>query len=97
LRDRERFPELVQSLGPEKPHNGIAHWTPKRLRLAADIGFPAGDPPIVCFWGPRNRKIVRDQASLELVIPRRPLSGNQAKKPVVAWTTIPGPVAVNLT
>ena len=65
--DRERFQQLVQSLGLKQPHNGIAHSDAEALEIAADIGFPLVIRPSYVLGG-RAMEIVRDQASLERYI-----------------------------
>ncbi|WP_323803654.1 carbamoyl-phosphate synthase large subunit [Sulfitobacter litoralis] len=65
--DRERFQQLVQSLGLKQPHNGIAHSDAQALEIAADIGFPLVIRPSYVLGG-RAMEIVRDQASLERYI-----------------------------
>ncbi|UWR23177.1 carbamoyl-phosphate synthase large subunit [Sulfitobacter sp. S190] len=65
--DRERFADLVQSLGLKQPHNGIAHSDAEALEIAADIGFPLVIRPSYVLGG-RAMEIVRDQAQLERYI-----------------------------
>ncbi|WP_299504005.1 carbamoyl-phosphate synthase large subunit [uncultured Roseobacter sp.] len=65
--DRERFQQLVQSLGLKQPHNGIAHSDAEALEIAADIGFPLVIRPSYVLGG-RAMEIVRDQSSLERYI-----------------------------
>ncbi|MDW3225064.1 MAG: carbamoyl-phosphate synthase large subunit [Paracoccaceae bacterium] len=65
--DRERFQQLVQSLGLKQPHNGIAHSDVEALEIAKDIGFPLVIRPSYVLGG-RAMEIVRDQASLERYI-----------------------------
>ncbi|WP_187429022.1 Carbamoyl-phosphate synthase large chain [Roseobacter fucihabitans] len=65
--DRERFQQLVQSLGLKQPHNGIAHSDAEALEIAKDIGFPLVIRPSYVLGG-RAMEIVRDQASLERYI-----------------------------
>ncbi|GFE52129.1 carbamoyl-phosphate synthase large chain [Roseobacter cerasinus] len=65
--DRERFQQLVQSLGLKQPKNGIAHSDAEALEIAAEIGFPLVIRPSYVLGG-RAMEIVRDQASLERYI-----------------------------
>ncbi len=65
--DRERFQQLVKSLGLKQPHNGIAHSDAEALEIAADIGFPLVIRPSYVLGG-RAMEIVRDQAGLERYI-----------------------------
>jgi len=65
--DRERFADLVQSLGLKQPHNGIAHSDAEALEIAADIGFPLVIRPSYVLGG-RAMEIVRDQSQLERYI-----------------------------
>ncbi|WP_299968982.1 carbamoyl-phosphate synthase large subunit [uncultured Roseobacter sp.] len=65
--DRERFQQLVQSLGLKQPKNGIAHSDAEALEIAEDIGFPLVIRPSYVLGG-RAMEIVRDQASLERYI-----------------------------
>ncbi len=65
--DRERFQQLVQSLGLKQPHNGIAHSDAEALEIAAEIGFPLVIRPSYVLGG-RAMEIVRDHASLERYI-----------------------------
>ncbi|MCV3270567.1 carbamoyl-phosphate synthase large subunit [Roseobacter sinensis] len=65
--DRERFQQLVQSLGLKQPKNGIAHSDAEALDIASDIGFPLVIRPSYVLGG-RAMEIVRDQAGLERYI-----------------------------
>jgi len=65
--DRERFAQLVQTLGLKQPHNGIAHSDGESFEIANDIGFPLVIRPSYVLGG-RAMEIVRDQASLERYI-----------------------------
>ncbi len=65
--DRERFQQLVQSLGLKQPHNGIAHSDAEALEIAADIGFPLVIRPSYVLGG-RAMEIVRDMGHLERYI-----------------------------
>ncbi|WP_300059557.1 carbamoyl-phosphate synthase large subunit [uncultured Roseobacter sp.] len=65
--DRERFQQLVQSLGLKQPKNGIAHSDAEALEIAKDIGFPLVIRPSYVLGG-RAMEIVRDAASLERYI-----------------------------
>ncbi|UWR27126.1 carbamoyl-phosphate synthase large subunit [Sulfitobacter sp. S223] len=65
--DRERFADLVQSLGLKQPHNGIAHSDAEAFEIAKDIGFPLVIRPSYVLGG-RAMEIVRDQANLERYI-----------------------------
>jgi len=82
--DRERFQQLVQSLGLKQPHNGIAHSDAEALEIAADIGFPLVIRPSYVLGG-RAMEIVRDQASLNAISATR--WSYRAKAPC-CWTTI---------
>ena len=65
--DRERFQNLVQTLGLKQPHNGIAHSDTEAMKIAEDIGFPLVIRPSYVLGG-RAMEIVRDMASLERYI-----------------------------
>ena len=65
--DRERFADLVQSLGLKQPHNGIAHSDAEAMEIAKEIGFPLVIRPSYVLGG-RAMEIVRDQANLERYI-----------------------------
>ena len=65
--DRERFANLVQSLGLKQPHNGIAHSDAEAMEIAKEIGFPLVIRPSYVLGG-RAMEIVRDQANLERYI-----------------------------
>ncbi|MFK7879954.1 carbamoyl-phosphate synthase large subunit [Roseobacter sp.] len=65
--DRERFQQLVQSLGLKQPRNGIAHSDAEAVEIAKDIGFPLVIRPSYVLGG-RAMEIVRDQAALERYI-----------------------------
>ena len=65
--DRERFQQLVQSLGLKQPHNGIASTDAQAFEIAKDIGFPLVIRPSYVLGG-RAMEIVRDQAQLERYI-----------------------------
>jgi carbamoyl-phosphate synthase large subunit len=65
--DRERFQQLVQSLGLKQPRNGIAHSDAEALAIAGDIGFPLVIRPSYVLGG-RAMEIVRDMAGLERYI-----------------------------
>jgi len=57
--DRERFQELVNSLGLLQPKNGIASTDEQALAIAEDIGFPLVIRPSYVLGG-RAMEIVRD-------------------------------------
>ncbi len=65
--DRERFQQLVQSLGLRQPHNGIASTDAEALAIAGEIGFPLVIRPSYVLGG-RAMEIVRDMAQLERYI-----------------------------
>jgi carbamoyl-phosphate synthase large subunit len=65
--DRERFADLVKTLGLRQPHNGIAHSDTEAFEIAKDIGFPLVIRPTYVLGG-RAMEIVRDQAGLERYI-----------------------------
>ncbi|WP_299871380.1 carbamoyl-phosphate synthase large subunit [uncultured Sulfitobacter sp.] len=65
--DRERFQQLVQSLGLKQPNNGIASTDAEALSIAEEIGFPLVIRPSYVLGG-RAMEIVRDMASLERYI-----------------------------
>ncbi|WP_299412580.1 carbamoyl-phosphate synthase large subunit [uncultured Sulfitobacter sp.] len=65
--DRERFADLIQSLGLKQPHNGIAHSDAEAMEIAAEIGFPLVIRPSYVLGG-RAMEIVRDQTQLERYI-----------------------------
>jgi len=65
--DRERFADLVKTLGLRQPHNGIAHSDTEAFEIAKDIGFPLVIRPSYVLGG-RAMEIVRDQAGLERYI-----------------------------
>ncbi|HHI70534.1 MAG TPA: carbamoyl-phosphate synthase large subunit, partial [Rhodobacteraceae bacterium] len=65
--DRERFQELVNSLGLLQPKNGIASSGEEALRIADEIGFPLVIRPSYVLGG-RAMEIVRDMAHLERYI-----------------------------
>ncbi|MHA6264977.1 carbamoyl-phosphate synthase large subunit [Arenibacterium sp. CAU 1754] len=65
--DRERFQQLVQSLGLKQPNNGIASTDEQAFEIAKDIGFPLVIRPSYVLGG-RAMEIVRDQAQLERYI-----------------------------
>jgi carbamoyl-phosphate synthase large subunit len=65
--DRERFQQLVQSLGLKQPHNALAHSDEEAFEKAALIGFPLVIRPSYVLGG-RAMEIVRDQAQLERYI-----------------------------
>ncbi|MGB5865648.1 MAG: carbamoyl-phosphate synthase large subunit [Sulfitobacter sp.] len=65
--DRERFADLVQSLGLKQPHNGIAHSDAEAMEIAKEIGFPLVIRPSYVLGG-RAMEIVRDQSQLERYI-----------------------------
>jgi len=65
--DRERFQQLVQSLGLKQPHNALAHTDAEAFEAAEEIGFPLVIRPSYVLGG-RAMEIVRDQAQLERYI-----------------------------
>ncbi len=65
--DRERFQQLVQSLGLKQPHNALAHSDAEAFEKAKEIGFPLVIRPSYVLGG-RAMEIVRDQAQLERYI-----------------------------
>ena len=65
--DRERFQELVNSLGLLQPKNGIASTDAEALEIAKEIGFPLVIRPSYVLGG-RAMEIVRDIAHLERYI-----------------------------
>ncbi len=65
--DRERFQELVNSLGLLQPNNGIASTDEEALKIAEDIGFPLVIRPSYVLGG-RAMEIVRDMSHLERYI-----------------------------
>ena len=65
--DRERFQQLVQSLGLKQPKNGIAHSDAEALEIAEDIGFPLVIRPSYVLGG-RAMEIVRDMTGLKRYI-----------------------------
>ncbi|KUP93909.1 carbamoyl-phosphate synthase large subunit [Tritonibacter horizontis] len=65
--DRERFQELVTSLGLKQPHNGIASTGEQALKIAEEIGFPLVIRPSYVLGG-RAMEIVRDMDQLKRYI-----------------------------
>ncbi len=65
--DRERFQELVNSLGLLQPKNGIASTDEEALKIAGEIGFPLVIRPSYVLGG-RAMEIVRDMPHLERYI-----------------------------
>ncbi|AXX96942.1 carbamoyl-phosphate synthase large subunit [Profundibacter amoris] len=65
--DRERFQELVNSLGLLQPKNGIASTDEEALEIAEEIGFPLVIRPSYVLGG-RAMEIVRDMPHLERYI-----------------------------
>ncbi|WP_457650528.1 carbamoyl-phosphate synthase large subunit [Profundibacter sp.] len=65
--DRERFQELVNSLGLLQPKNGIASTDEEALKIAEEIGFPLVIRPSYVLGG-RAMEIVRDMPHLERYI-----------------------------
>ena len=65
--DRERFADLVKSLGLKQPNNGIAHSDAEAFEIAKQIGFPLVIRPSYVLGG-RAMEIVRDQSQLERYI-----------------------------
>ncbi|MBC6403603.1 MAG: carbamoyl-phosphate synthase large subunit [Hyphomonadaceae bacterium] len=65
--DRDRFQKLVQDLGLQQPHNGVASTASEVLAVAQDIGFPLVIRPSYVLGG-RAMEIVHDQAQLKRYI-----------------------------
>ncbi|HRW29225.1 MAG TPA: carbamoyl-phosphate synthase large subunit, partial [Emcibacteraceae bacterium] len=62
--DRERFKDLVDSLGLKQPDNGLATTTEAAVKIAEGIGYPILIRPSYVLGG-RAMEIVYDRASLE--------------------------------
>lgn len=62
--DRERFQQLLQSLGLRQPPNRTARNEPEALTLAAEIGYPLVVRPSYVLGG-RAMEIVHEQRDLE--------------------------------
>lgn len=62
--NREKFSELVQSLGFAQPDNGSAHTIEEALEIAGRIGYPVLARPSYVLGG-RSMKIVYDREGLK--------------------------------
>ncbi|AXI45394.1 carbamoyl phosphate synthase large subunit [Sulfitobacter sp. SK012] len=91
--DRERFQQLVQSLGLKQPHNGIASTDEQAFEIAKDIGFPLVIRPSYVLGG-RAMEIVRDQQSLERYI--REAVVVSGKSPVLLDSYLSGAVELDV-
>ncbi len=65
--DRERFQELVNTLGLKQPNNGIASTDEQAFEIAKKIGFPLVIRPSYVLGG-RAMEIVRDMDQLKRYI-----------------------------
>ena len=65
--DRERFQQLVQSLGLKQPRNALARTDAEAIEKAREIGFPLVIRPSYVLGG-RAMEIVRDMDHLERYI-----------------------------
>ncbi|WP_262694663.1 carbamoyl-phosphate synthase large subunit [Kordiimonas aquimaris] len=65
--DRERFQELVQSLGLKQPNNGLARSHEEAVKVAERVGYPVLIRPSYVLGG-RAMEIVHDQAGLDRYI-----------------------------
>jgi len=65
--DRERFADLVSSLGLKQPRNGLARSREEALRVAERVGYPVLMRPSYVLGG-RAMEIVEDPAQLEQYI-----------------------------
>jgi len=65
--DRERFQQLLQSLGLKQPHNGTARSRDEAFAVAKEVGYPLVIRPSFVLGG-RAMEIVRDDAQLERYI-----------------------------
>ena len=61
--DRERFDELLESLGLERPAGAVARSAPEAEVIAEEIGYPVLVRPSYVLGG-RAMQIVRDQSAL---------------------------------
>ena len=62
--DRERFQQMLQTLGLRQPPNRTARTEQEALRLATEIGYPLVVRPSYVLGG-RAMEIVQEQAELE--------------------------------
>jgi len=65
--DRERFQQLVQSLGLKQPRNALASTNDQARQRAEELGYPLVIRPSYVLGG-RAMEIVRDTAQLERYI-----------------------------
>lgn len=65
--DRERFQELVESLGLKQPENGLARSHEEAVAVAERVGYPVLIRPSYVLGG-RAMEIVHDQAGLDKYI-----------------------------
>jgi len=65
--DRERFQELVQSLGLKQPNNGLARSHDEAIAVANKVGYPVLIRPSYVLGG-RAMEIVHDQDGLDRYI-----------------------------
>ncbi len=65
--DRERFQQLLNTLGLKQPKNGIARSDDEALTIAQDVGFPLVIRPSYVLGG-RAMEIVRDEDHLKRYI-----------------------------
>ncbi len=62
--DRERFQQVLHTLGLRQPRNGIARSTPEAFAVTREIGYPVVIRPSYVLGG-RAMEIVREDAQLE--------------------------------
>ncbi|MBF0161628.1 MAG: carbamoyl-phosphate synthase large subunit, partial [Magnetococcales bacterium] len=62
--DRQRFQQLLQQLGLQQPHNGLARSSTEALAIAGDVGYPLVVRPSYVLGG-RAMEVVHDQSDLE--------------------------------
>ncbi|RMB12306.1 carbamoyl-phosphate synthase large subunit [Eilatimonas milleporae] len=65
--DRERFQDLVNTLGLKQPDNGIARSMDEAVTVAAEVGYPVLIRPSYVLGG-RAMEIVHDEAGLRRYI-----------------------------